>query len=362
MSLNIDDLLLTRQLEVQELINRANSPSKAVDDKENERDKKMLDLISNNFQYPYPEAPFLYLFDRFEIKPNGEIPLFPRLKKSTYQCLKVSPGRVVFTETLVFTLIQEMVIHPTKSAEIGAILLKFCKNAPNYQLNLQMWLNFVAEISVSYPNILVYVLGIAKPNIFQQEFTENYSNDEVIVLLLVSLMCKCVIDNENVIYILNSLQKYLEHPISPFVSEVLQSAIEHVDPDLFVQFSLLIPPCPNSSQILKLFSCDVITRLLGIDHTYDISEIIPQLERLQILCDANDQEKSQTAVIVIHFIEKLCFVMVKMSEISIEQLEEIKRFLNLKRNVQVDELIQIKEKLHLTRAQIDNYIEFIKDQ
>lgn len=363
MDLSIDELLLQRQEEIKS--QQTNFSSDDDDDtqyltskKERDHDFQMMNIIQTKLDFPFPPTPFYYIFDKFDIKPDGDIPTFPRLTKISYQLLQFFPKKLVFSETLVFTIIQEMIIHPSVSNELGKLLIRYCRhNLPNYQIDFRIWLNFVFEISISYPNILVYVLGIVHQKFFKQEFTDNYSNDEVIIILLSSLLCHCVVENENFIYILSSLEEYFESPISPKVFEIFSLSFDHVDPKLFFAFPSLLPSNANSIQILKQSSYSIICRLFGIKKTNNIDAIIEKLNYLQEVCQTNDPLIVQSTSIAITYIEKLCFCLLKDDEITIEQLEKIKSSLFLQKNVDPTELTEIKEKLHFTRTQIDSYIE-----
>ena len=365
MNLSIDDLLQQRQEEIQSqqtyiLNDNDDDASLLMSKKGKYHDSQMINIIQSKLDFPFPPTPFFYIFDKFDIRPDGNIPVYPRLTKSTYQLLNYFPKKLAFSETLVFTLIQEMIIHSSVSDELGKLLIRYCRhNLPNYQIDFRIWLNFVSEISISYPNILVYVLAIAHPKVFQQEFTENYSNDEVIILLLSSLLCRCVVENDNFIYVLSSLEEYLESSISPNVYEIFSLTFDHVDPKLFFAFPSLLPSNANSIQILKQTCFTVICRLIGIEKTNDIDMIIDKLDSLQMFREKKDSMIEQSTSIVITYLEKLCFCLIKSDEITIEQLEKIRSSLSLQKTADPTEFIEIKEKFHVSKAQIDYYIELI---
>ena len=363
MNFSIDDLLQQRQEEIQfqqaNLLNENDDgESFFASKKEKDHDNQMMNIMQTKLDFPYPPNPFFYIFDKFDIKPDGDIPTFPRLTKITYQLLSAFPKKLAFSETLVFTIIQEMIIHPSVSDELGKLLIRYCRhNLPNYQIDFRIWLNLVSEISVSYPNILVYVLGIVHQKFFQQEFTDNYNNEEVIILLLSSLLCRCIVENDNFIYILSSLEEYLENSIPPNVYEIFSLSFDHVDPKMFFLFPSLLPSNANSLHILRQTCFTIICRLMGIEKTDDVDVIIDNLDRLQVICEVSDPMLEQSTSIIITYIEKLCFCLIKYDEITIEQLKRISSSLILRKNINPTELIEIKEKFHLTKAQIDYYIE-----
>lgn len=365
MDLSIDALLHQRQEEIKSqqanvLNEDEESFSSFASARERSRDNQMTNIFQKKLEFPYPPTPFYYILDKFDFKPDGNIPTFPRLTKLTYQMLKFYPKKLAFSETLIFTILQEMIIHPSVSDELGKLLIRYCRhNLPNYQINLCIWINFISEISISYPNLLVYALAIAHPKFFQQEFTDNYSNDEVIILLLASLLCRCIVENDCFVYILSSLEEYLENSISPNVYDIFALSFDHVDPEMFLSFPSLLPLNSNSEIILKKTCFTVICRLIGIDQTNEIDIIITNLSRLQAVCDANDQILEQSISIVVTYIEKLCLCLIKNNEISIEQLEKIRSSLILQKKVDPTELIEIKDKLHITKTQIDYYIEMV---
>ena len=356
-----DDIIKEKQMgklsEKHSLSQSTNQPNK-----ENGKDRKMKMLFENNLIFPYPESPFAFLFDKFHVKPDGSIKNFPRLTKVLYNCLKYYAGRTIFNESIAFSLIQEMILHPKEADEIGSTLIRYCKNIPNYQIDLQIWMNFCYEISVCYPYLLIYILAILRPKIFKQEFSENYSNEEIIILLLTSLLCKDVIENEKVVYIQSALALYFEKSISPFVFDVFQTILEYVEPELLIPFPSFLPSNGNTTNILKLMSFIIISRLIGIDETYDLNILIENLDKLQKLSDPNDSEKEIRASIIITYLEKLCSSLIMLSEITVEQLESIKRSLTFQKHFQIDELFLIREKLHITRSQIDFFISLLSSR
>lgn len=365
-NLSIDALCQQRQKEQLSQIsqNSENEHPSTFEQEETEIDQKMIQIIENTLDIPYQPTPFLFIIEKFLIKPIDNITPFPRLSKFNYQALKLFPKKLVFSQTLVFTIIQEMILHPSLSDELGQILIQYCHRTNiNFQVDFNIWCNFVCEIGLCYPNLLVYVLAIARQKFFQQEFTDDYSNEQVIVFLLTSLLCPCVISNENCFYIVKSLKEYLGTPISPYAMDVFLGSLKFINPSLFLSFPSYLPPMKAATdQILKQISYALITYFLEIEQTTDLTQLIHELPKLQQFLVPNDDELVMKAHIVITYLEKLCFVSYKLNEISIEQLTEIQHSLFIQKPIPITELPFLKEKIHFARNQIGRLIQLIKSK
>jgi hypothetical protein len=154
---------------------------------------RQLDLVPPVFSFP------VQVFDELEHTQEPEIAIFPRIPKWLFIVSQES-GRVFPTESLVFSLIQELVL--TQNEELGDFLFSQSDHLPDHLLSFTVWFSFVQEIAFQLPSLLVYVLGIVRPALFARTPPAG----DIVTILITSLLCREVTRSPRLPRVLSALQ------------------------------------------------------------------------------------------------------------------------------------------------------------
>lgn len=362
----VDDFSLESLLEAreQEVITENQSSSDEIQDVVFEAPLELPELVTPDpcvFELSQGNVPFrvLSVIDH----PEPPVPVcFPRLKMWQWKALKTNPDMIEPSSTLLFSLIQELIL--VHSPEIGRVLIEYCENLPTASISYSDWFNCVREAMFSAPDVLPYLLALSDFNnfVFASPEEEESSVSEIILLHFSVMLCPTISEGPNYTHALKALRSNLK-------SASLESDSNSVPGIVLDCYSLALDvPIKNLSLIASLWPLDgigskvcveVASRLCyylldaEVPDIIDLEHVATTLKHVGKISESMHEEDLIKASAVVALTEKI--VVAGMLQKMIER-PVIRKFADSLKfsfaNTDVTVLTRLKEQVHITRMQI----------
>ncbi|KAH0792306.1 hypothetical protein GPJ56_003832 [Histomonas meleagridis] len=361
-SFSLDSLVLTRQKE-QEL-NEFDTPEESNQQEENHEDEKLFQEFQEGIKTPpfssFPHQVFDLLANQFERVPI----VFPRLTKWLFCALDSLPARkIMASETVLFTLLQEMLLSPQQHHILGPITHRYGTRLPDYSISLPLYLEFLFESALTCHDTLVYFISFLHPQVFQEEFTNpRCAHSDIVLLILSSLFCNEVRESSHIIHVIDSLKSYLNEIPPDELTKVIENLckiLPYDHPELIFPFISNIPLDGSGVVIVHSICYNVIANYLSTNIS-SADELISSIPNLKKLCDSSDKKDNAKADVVIYLLEKLCISSIKMNNMSVQQIEEIGKQLRFPIAHEYGTFVELKEHLFVTSKQIELLCAFVE--
>lgn len=293
----------------------------------------------------------------------------PTPEKWQYQAICTLPNFVKISSQTLFSFILHMI--NTKDQEIGISIVRYYERFPKNSIEYHMWYELLKKSKYEkfFPGmqILLILTDISKFS-FETEDEYRRAPFEIIILHFYSLLCPEISENSKYRKILPSLKKILIDTEHIFTEDNLSELIQACY-SIATEFDIL-----NLNYIISLFPFDglgcelmlgVMMRLflrnVGIFDFPDfvtidyIAELMPQIKQLCMSLTTEDLRKASAAMALA---EKILVASIIKKKVRYNVAEKMSK--NMKFSINCPNpgvLTAIKEQIHLTRSQIDCFIQ-----
>lgn len=344
-SYDLDSLLRQR--------NNENELKKAIEaenfDKSEDHEEE-----EEKFVIPRPQPFPLFIFDGMHYEIPFELQEFPRLDKWLWNALKFNPTKVMASEVIVFTLVQELMI--TENIEIGEILLKYVTILPDFFIDFPIWRNFVEEFSISCPDLIIYLLAITRPKIFYQERPdfEDFDQYDVILAIIAVFTCKEITELPSFGYVIHVLKLYLDFTdLDEDMIGMILELFKNLDQIQYITFCTSFPLYKSGLLLINQLSMNVILDYLDSSQVSHPA-LIKSLNRLSTYTEKNHDK----VLIILVLLERYCVSSIILGNITKEMLLSIIESLKFNIGGSIGTMVELKELLQITRVQLSNILEF----
>jgi hypothetical protein len=306
-----------------------------------------LDLIPPSFSFP------VQLFDHLHHQQSPDVPSFPRIPFWLPHAFRES-GRVFPTESLLFSLIQELIL--TQQPELGDFLFSVSDRLFDHLIHFPIWFSFVQEAAFLYPQLLVYVLGILRPSLFVNEPDDHFH--DILSLLIGSLMCSEVIQSPKLYRILSVIELFLNYRDSIPINDTITAAFENATPAQLIEFESIFPLVQSALELFEYILARFICKFLNQQYDLEIGFELKNALKEQFKAEPN----SEKSFCLLNLIGKLAIVKMKMMKLSQEKKEWLQEQLRFEIEVPFGEGMLLKERLVVTRHLIEQISEVVEMQ
>jgi hypothetical protein len=295
------------------------------------------DLFPPSFSFP------VHVFDHLEYQSQPAIHCFPRVSKWVPFAIAAT-GRMASTECLLFALIQELIL--TGNPDLGDMVVKVADHLPNGLLDFEVWFDFVREAAFRYPQLLVFILGIVRPAIFRRAEGSRYQ--DVLSILIASLLCDSVYNSPKLSAVLTALKKYLRERDRITAPTAVEAVFASSGPAQLLEFDAVFPleesALPMIEGLAVLIICEYLNEEFDLALNFEIQK------KFNELVLAGEELR---ASVIITMILKWVIVKVRKGQMTVGSIQSLRDRLNFEIALPFGEAMLLKEKLKIAQVQFE---------
>lgn len=369
---SLDSLLEEREKEKNEIV-KFDSPKKAESDDDDSvveiTDMKLKPLLERDGSvFTFNDSSFpIRLLTFLDVKDTCGMHLTPRLSDLQWRMVKIQPDFVQPSQTLLFSLVQELIV--TSNKEIGECLLNYVQCFPRESIEFTAWKDYLKESIVSAQAVAEYVIALARYKIFTSvsKAEDKKRNVSVMLTFMAAILSQQSNTTRAFNMIIENLTDYLSAPLGLndrdfeyIITSVLELA--HDQPFTNVSFLVsLFPMNENGALIIGPIAANSALTLLN-SKKEGLEGLCEDISLLKNLCISKNDDDIIAASAVLAFSERAIVSAIKFKLITIDQLNKFNdglQFNMVNPTGQQTFMVRIREQLHITRSQIDLYKEML---
>lgn len=367
--LSIDRLLETRKTEISNF--QINSPTKDdTSDFSSEEPEfkppmavtKYVPRDGSTFEFSQGNFPFR-IFEILECPEIASTHCIPMIKEWEWLSLKYNSDSVLPNATLLFSLIQELILK--KSDEVGKVFIEYLSLFPKNSIEeFDTWFDFVREAMHSSVQSVAYLLAIDFSLFnFQSDDDRENALDKTILLNISAMICPAISENNMyglTLYRLRETlksntfsEKQIKYYIDTSIDLVLDIPISNI--------SLIVSKFPlegSGVDIIYNFTVQMalyflLNEQLAIENP-TIDDLAKEIKNLKSLCESSNDDDIIKASSVLALSERAVVTGIKLGYVKDAVFQLMIR--NMKFSINSSDpgvLTSLKEQIHMTRTQFE---------
>ena len=316
------------------------------------------------FEFSQGNLPFR-VFGVIERKDPPEPICFPRMKEWQWVALKTDIASIDVSSTLLFSMIQELIL--VRSMEIGRMIIKFGEIMPEHSICYNIWFRCVKEAMFSAIDVVGFILGLSfyENFDFTDEEDEAAAKAEIIMLHFSVLLCPPATKSPAYVYAFRALRANLMSAgFSPEETSDLAHACYSLTLDVPVKnLSLLASMLPMDGigpHIMFETASRLCYDLMKLETPEEVTfeGLAKAMVHLKPLCLSSDDDDLFAASAVMALCERAFVAALKLNIVNKRVAQRFAESLKFSfGNTDAAVLTELKEQVHVTRTQIDLFIQ-----
>lgn len=294
------------------------------------------------------------IFQHLQRKHEFSFAAFPRIESWVTKA-HMANGRVAGTESLLFSLIQELLL--TQNVQLGGVILDIAKDLPDYYIDYDTWLQFIIEYAFTAPDLLVFPLGIVRPHLFRQE-QGDFPRSDLFSILASSLFCRNVTNSPHCRFIISAIKYIIESGEPARMTPAFGAALEVADPQALIDFECLFPVIPATYAFLVEVCSNVIAHYLG--EAVDTELNFEMKSQMRKISGNADPYSENILAAIFTMLTKWVIVRVKLESINDEMFTRIRGELDFEINQPFGEAMFLKERLKVAQSYVESVFDYYK--